>query len=59
MMWKLPPFVARAAEYVLAETDACKAAKPRFYIKIIGYDRRRQTQAVSFVVHRSLSGITR
>jgi ribulose-bisphosphate carboxylase small chain len=51
-MWKLPLVEARAAEDVLAEIDACKAANPRFYIKIIGNDRRRQTQAVSFVAHR-------
>ena len=51
-MWKLPLFEARAAEDVLAEIEACKAANPRSYIKLIGYDRRRQTQAMSFVVHR-------
>ncbi len=51
-MWKLPLFEARAAEDVLAEIEACKAANPRSYIKLIGYDRRRQTQAVSFVVQR-------
>jgi ribulose bisphosphate carboxylase small subunit len=37
---------------VLAEIEACKAANPRCSSKLIGYDRRRQTQAVSFVVHR-------
>lgn len=51
-MWKLPLFEARAAEDVLAEIEACKAANPGCYIKLIGYDRRRQTQAVSFVVQR-------
>jgi ribulose-bisphosphate carboxylase small chain len=51
-MWKLPLFEARAAEDVLAEIEACRAANPRAYIKLIGYDRRRQTQAVSFVVYR-------
>jgi ribulose-bisphosphate carboxylase small chain len=51
-MWKLPLFEARAAEDVLAEVEACKAANSRSFIKLIGYDRRRQTQAVSFVVHR-------
>ena len=51
-MWKLPLFEARAAEDVLAEIEACKAANPRAYIKLIGYERRRQTQAVSFVVRQ-------
>ena len=51
-MWKLPLFEARGAEDVLAEIEACKAANPGCYIKLIGYDRRRQTQAISFVVQR-------
>jgi ribulose-bisphosphate carboxylase small chain len=51
-MWKLPRFDARAAEDVVAEVEACKAANPHSFIKLIGYDRRRQTQAVSFVLHR-------
>jgi ribulose-bisphosphate carboxylase small chain len=51
-MWKLPLFEARAAEDVLVEIEACRAANPRSYIKLIGYDRRRQTQAVIFVVRR-------
>jgi ribulose-bisphosphate carboxylase small chain len=51
-MWKLPLFEARAAEDVLAEIEACKTANRRCYIKLIGYDRGRQTQAMSFVVHR-------
>ena len=49
-MWKLPLFEARAAEDVFAEIEVCTAANPRSYIKLIGYDRRRQTQAVSCVV---------
>jgi ribulose-bisphosphate carboxylase small chain len=51
-MWKLPLFEARAAEDVLAEIEACRAANPRSYIKLVGYDRRRQTQSVSFVVYQ-------
>jgi ribulose-bisphosphate carboxylase small chain len=51
-MWKLPLFEARAAEDVLAEIEACKAANARSYIKLIGYDRGRQTQRVSFVVYQ-------
>jgi ribulose-bisphosphate carboxylase small chain len=51
-MWKLPLFDARAAEDVLAEIEACKAANLHRFIKLIGYDRRRQTQAMSFVVRR-------
>jgi ribulose-bisphosphate carboxylase small chain len=51
-MWKLPLFDARAAEDVLAEIEACKVANPHSFIKLIGYDRRRQSQAMSFVVRR-------
>jgi ribulose-bisphosphate carboxylase small chain len=51
-MWKLPLFSARAPEDVLAEIEACRTANPDCYIKLIGYDRSRQSQAVSFVVHR-------
>jgi ribulose-bisphosphate carboxylase small chain len=58
-MWKLPLFEARAAEDVLAEIEACKEANPRSYVKLIGYDRVRQTQAVSFVVQRPQAGSPR
>jgi ribulose-bisphosphate carboxylase small chain len=51
-MWKLPLFEARAAEDVLAEIEACKTAHPGCYIKLIGYDRNRQSQAMSFVVNQ-------
>jgi ribulose-bisphosphate carboxylase small chain len=51
-MWKLPLFDARAAGDVLAEIEACTAAHPDSFIKVIGYDRRQQTQAVNLVVHR-------
>ena len=51
-MWKLPLFQARAVEDVLTEIQACKTAHPDCFIKVIGYDRRRQTQAVSLVVHQ-------
>jgi ribulose-bisphosphate carboxylase small chain len=51
-MWKLPLFQARAVEDVLTEIQACRAAHPDCFIKVIGYDRQRQTQAVSLVVHQ-------
>jgi ribulose-bisphosphate carboxylase small chain len=51
-MWKLPLFQALAVEDVLTEIRACKAAHPDCFIKVIGYDRQRQTQAVSLVVHQ-------
>ena len=51
-MWKLPLFDARGAEDVLAELAACHTAHPDAYVKLSGYERNRQTQAISFVVHR-------
>jgi ribulose-bisphosphate carboxylase small chain len=51
-MWKLPLFQARAVKDVLTEIQACEAAHPDCFIKLIGYDRQRQTQAVSLVVHQ-------
>jgi ribulose-bisphosphate carboxylase small chain len=51
-MWKLPLFEARDAADVQAEIGACTAAHPDSFIKLIGYDRRRQARAVSLVVHQ-------
>ena len=51
-MWKLPLFQARAVADVLTEIQACETTHPDCFIKLIGYDRRRQTQAVSLVVHQ-------
>ncbi len=51
-MWDLPLFDVRDPEEVLKELDACREAHPGAYVKLIGYDARRQGQVVSFVVHR-------
>lgn len=51
-MWKLPLFGATTAAEVTAEIDACRAENPRDLIRIVGYDRRRQTQGLAVVVHR-------
>ena len=48
-LWKLPLFDARSAGDVVAEVDACVAANPSDYVKVIGYDRKTQGQ-VAFVV---------
>ena len=52
VMWKLPLFDARVIADVQSEVDACAAAHPDCYIKLLGYDRQRQTRAVSLVVHQ-------
>jgi ribulose-bisphosphate carboxylase small chain len=51
-MWKLPLFEARTSEEVLSEVEACVAAHPADYVKLIGYDPKRQGQVASFVVRR-------
>lgn len=51
-LWKLPLFGERSREAVEAELDACRAQYPDHHVRLIGYDTKRQTAAVSFVVHR-------
>ncbi|MGZ5212319.1 MAG: ribulose bisphosphate carboxylase small subunit [Actinomycetota bacterium] len=51
-MWKLPMFDATTAGEVLAEVDACAHAHPEAFVKLAGYDAKRQGQVASFVVRR-------
>jgi ribulose-bisphosphate carboxylase small chain len=51
-MWKLPLFEAETAATVLEEIEACAFAHPDSYIKLNGYDPKRQGQAASLVVRR-------
>jgi ribulose-bisphosphate carboxylase small chain len=51
-LWKLPLFGAHDPADVLAEVDACRDANPGDHVRLVAYDRRRQTQALAIVVHR-------
>ena len=51
-MWKLPMFGETSAENVLAEADACHKANPRDHVRLVGYDKLRQTQGAALVIHR-------
>ena len=51
-LWKLPLFDARTPEAVLAEVEACARANPDAYIRLNGYDPKRQGQVASFLVRR-------
>lgn len=53
-MWGLPMFDLKDPAGVLAEVNACRAAKPGYYIRLNAYDSRlgRQTTALSFIVQR-------
>ncbi len=50
-MWKLPLFEAGSVADVLTEIEACRTAHQDCFIKLIGYDRRRQTQALNLLVY--------
>ena len=54
-MWGLPIFEVRSVEGVMAAMAACAEANPEGFVKLIGYDPRRQGQVASFVVHRPAS----
>src|SRR3982751_5424464 len=53
-MWGMPMFDLRDAAAIMYELNKCRAAFPRHYIRVNGYDRRygRQTTALSFIVNR-------
>lgn len=55
-LWKLPMFGQQDAEAVLAEVDLCRHAHPGDHVRLIGFDRRRQTQGLAMVVHRGELG---
>ncbi len=50
--WKLPLFNMRSVTEVMAEIEACKSKNPENYIRVTSYDNARQSQVMSFVVHR-------
>jgi ribulose-bisphosphate carboxylase small chain len=50
-MWKLPLFDVRTSREVLAEIEACARGHPDAFVKLNGYDPKRQRQVASFVVH--------
>ena len=51
-LWKLPLFGALDTADVLTEADACAAVNPGDLVRVVAYDRHRQTQGLAFVVHR-------
>ncbi len=52
-LWKLPMFGTTDVDAVLAEIDECHRANPRDHVRVVGYDTKRQTMGMSFVVHRA------
>lgn len=53
-MWGMPMFDQQDPDAIMREVAACRAAHPRDYVRVTGYDRRhgRQTTALSFIVNR-------
>lgn len=51
-LWKLPMFGCTNSAQVLSELEECKKAYPNAYIRCLGFDNKRQTQCIAFVVHK-------
>jgi ribulose-bisphosphate carboxylase small chain len=51
-MWKLPMFGETSVEKVLAEAEACHKANPGNHVRLVGYDKLRQTQGTAMVIYR-------
>ncbi|CAA7402130.1 unnamed protein product [Spirodela intermedia] len=51
-MWKLPMFGCTDATQVIAELEEAKKAYPNYFVRIIGFDNKRQVQCVSFIAYK-------
>ena len=51
-MWKLPMFGETSVDRILAEAQACRRAHPAHHVRLIGYDKYRQSQGAAMVVFR-------
>ncbi|OMP04746.1 hypothetical protein COLO4_09321 [Corchorus olitorius] len=51
-MWKLPMFGCTDSSQVLKELEEAKKAYPDAFIRIIGFDNRRQVQCISFIAYK-------
>ena len=51
-MWKLPMFGEASADRVLEEAEACKQANPGNHVRLVGYDKLRQTLGTALVIFR-------
>ncbi|XP_043715919.1 ribulose bisphosphate carboxylase small subunit, chloroplastic-like [Telopea speciosissima] len=51
-MWKLPMFGCTDSSQVLSELEECKKEYPSSFIRIIGFDNKRQVQCISFIAFK-------
>jgi len=52
-MWKLPMFGETDIDTVLNEIELCKKSNPKNHVRLVGYDKYKQSQGTSQVVHRA------
>jgi len=46
------PAQRRVEDRILAEADACHKANPNNHVRLVGYDKLKQTQGAAMVVFR-------
>ncbi|KAL0920203.1 hypothetical protein M5K25_009323 [Dendrobium thyrsiflorum] len=51
-MWKLPMFGCTDAAQVAKELEECKKEYPEAFIRVIGFDNKRQVQCISFIAYK-------
>eukprot|EP00252_Welwitschia_mirabilis_P026108 TRINITY_DN8397_c0_g1_i1.p1 TRINITY_DN8397_c0_g1~~TRINITY_DN8397_c0_g1_i1.p1 ORF type:complete len:181 (-),score=35.44 TRINITY_DN8397_c0_g1_i1:193-735(-) len=51
-LWKLPMFGCTDSAQVMREINECKKTYPNAYIRCLGFDNKKQTQCIAFVVHK-------
>lgn len=52
-MWKLPMFGETDVDAILAEAQACHKAHPNNHVRLIGYDKYKQSQGAAMVIYRA------
>lgn len=52
VMWKLPMFGCTDSSQVLKELDEAIKAYPNYFVRIIGFDNKRQVQCISFLAYK-------
>ncbi|XP_058088848.1 ribulose bisphosphate carboxylase small subunit, chloroplastic 5-like isoform X2 [Magnolia sinica] len=51
-MWKLPMYGCTDASQVLNEVEECTKGYPQAFVRVIGFDNKRQMQCNSFIAYK-------
>ncbi|CAI0451071.1 unnamed protein product [Linum tenue] len=51
-MWKLPMFGCTDSSQVMKELQECIKEYPQAFVRIIGFDNKRQVQCISFIAYK-------